>query len=77
VVVRGEADLSKQFKTDHAIHGTFTWPVSDKGNRVRKTDTRVFMWNESYGWFTSMVGHRRGAAVIDICSEKPGMVEIK
>ncbi|MFP6875887.1 MAG: hypothetical protein VCA37_03570 [Roseibacillus sp.] len=77
VVVRGESDLSKQFKTDHAIHVTFIWPVSDKGSRVRKTDTRVFMWNEPYGWFTSMVGYRRGTAVIDICSEKLGMVEIK
>ena len=48
VVVRGEAVLSKGFKTDHAIHVTFIWPVADKGRRVRKTDTRVFLWNEQY-----------------------------
>ena len=77
VVVRGEANLSKQFKTKNAIHVTFLWPVSERGRRVRKSETRVFMWNEQYGWFSYAEGERRGLAVIDICSEKLGMVEIK
>ena len=77
VVVRGEADLSNSFKTDHAIHVTFIWPVPDRGSRVRKTDTRVFLWNEEYGWFRAITGERRGTAVIDICSELRGMIEIR
>lgn len=77
LVVRGEADLSKRFKTHHAIHVTFIWPISENGGRVRKADTRVFMWNEEYGWFNSIIGERRGTAVIDVCSEKQGMIEIK
>lgn len=78
VVVRGETALSHRFKTDHAIHVTFIWPVSDdRGSRVRETDTRVFLWNEQYGWFSYYEGERRGVAVIDVCSEKLGMIEIK
>lgn len=77
VVVRGEANLSKTFKTQHAIHVSFIWPVNEDGRRVRKTERRVFLWNEEYGWFRHIEGTRRGVAVIDICSEKRGMIEIK
>lgn len=77
VVVRGEADLSKKFKTQHAIHVTFIWPLDKNGARVRSTETRVFLWNEEYGWFNAIVGKRRGVSVIDVCSEKLGMIEIK
>lgn len=77
VVVRGESNLSKTFKTEQAIHVTFIWPVNENGRRVRKTDTRVFLWNEEYGWFRHIVGTRRGVSVIDVCSEKRGMIEIK
>ena len=77
VVVRGEADLSKKFKTQHAIHVTFIWPINEGGRRVRHTETRVFLWNDEYGWFNAIGGRRRGVAVIDVCSEKLGMIEIK
>lgn len=77
VVVRGEADLSKKFKTQHAIHVTFIWPVNESGRRVRQTETRFFLWNDEYGWFNAIVGRHRGVAVMDVCSEKLGMIEIK
>lgn len=77
VVVRGEADLSRKFKTKDAIHVTFIWPVPENGRRVRAIETRVFLWNEQYGWFIYFDGERRGLPVINVCSEKLGMIEIK
>ena len=77
VVVRGEADLSKNFKTKDAIHVTFIWPVAENGRRVRAVENRVFLWNEEYGWFIFFESERRGLPVINICSEKLGMIEIK
>ena len=77
VVVRGEANLSKDFKTKDAIHVTFIWPVAEKGRRVRAVENRVFLWNEEYGWFLFFEGERRGLSVINICSEKLGLIEVK
>ena len=62
VVVRGEPDLSKKFKTQHAIHMTFIWPINASGRGVRQTETRVFLWNDEYGWFNAIVIRRRLAS---------------
>ena len=77
VLVRGEADLSKNFKTKDAIHVTFIWPVAENGRRVRAVENRVFLWNEEYGWFIFFEGERHGLPVINVCSELLGMIEIK
>jgi hypothetical protein len=62
VVVRGEPDLSKKFKAQHAIHMTFIWPINGSGRGVRQTEIRVFLWNDEYGWFNAIVIRRRLAS---------------
>lgn len=77
IVLPGKVTTSDGFQADHAVRVVYLWEEKRGTFTERVVAEKTFLWNEEFGWFTWGRNDLRGAEVLDICSERKGLIRLR
>lgn len=77
IILPGTSTSADGFEASRAVRVIYLWD-EERGNlHERVVAERIFFWNEDYGWFTWGKNTLHGHEVLDICSEKKGLIRLR